>query len=206
MSIHSTRNGLIGRSSRALPAAFAVALLAGLPSDASAQGLFETLFGNTRPAISARAYAPVEPARPASPAATRTSLPVSTGRSTTFCVRLCDGRFFPMQHHGAAAAQTCNALCPASTTQTFSGGAITSAVATDGTRYSRLANAFLYRTRIVSDCTCNGKDSFGLAPLPISADPTMRPGDIVATGSVTAVKPTESKHSTRQVKTTFANR
>ncbi|MGA2126492.1 MAG: hypothetical protein ABSG76_10100, partial [Xanthobacteraceae bacterium] len=29
--------------------------------------------------------------------------------------------------------------------------------------------------------TCNGKDAFGLAPVDIAADPTLRPGDMVAT-------------------------
>ena len=31
-------------------------------------------------------------------------------------------------------------------------------------------------------CTCNGKDQFGLAPLRIEADPTVRKGDLVAAG------------------------
>jgi len=179
--------------------ALVVALMAGLPHEASAQGLFDTFFG------SFRRPAPSAPATTA-PAVTGYQS-VGLGRSVTFCVRLCDGRFFPMQHHGNAAAQTCNALCPASTTQTFSGGEIASAVAADGTRYSRLANAFLYRKRIVSDCTCNGKDSLGLARLPISADTTMRPGDIVATqGGVTVVKTPDQKHSARQIAAKLANR
>jgi Protein of unknown function (DUF2865) len=191
----SIQNSNIRRISAGLLGGLVVAL-AGLPTSASAQGLFDTFFGNIRPAA---AHSPVRSYAP-------TDQSIGYGRSVTFCVRLCDGRHFPLQHHGAAAAQTCNAFCPASATKTFTGSAIGSAVAADGTRYARLANAFVYRTKIVPDCTCNGKDSFGLAPLPISADTTMRPGDIVATGSVTAVKPTESKHSTRQVKTTFANR
>ena len=206
----SIRSSNIRRCSTALLGGLVVAL-AGLPNQASAQSFFDTIFGNIRPATSyspARAYAPTDDAaRRAAPAATR-SVPqsISFGHSVTFCVRLCDGRYFPLQHHGAAAAQACNGFCPASTTKTFTGSSISSAVATDGTHYARLANAFLYRKRIVADCTCNGKDSLGLAQLPISADTTVRPGDIVATGSVTRVKRAVPKYSSRQVATTFANR
>jgi hypothetical protein len=34
---------------------------------------------------------------------------------------------------------------------------------------------------MVANCTCNGRDAFGLAPFDLSNDPTLRPGDIVAT-------------------------
>ena len=40
----------------------------------------------------------------------------------------------------------------------------------------------MYRQKIVEGCTCNGKDSFGLARIDVASDPTLRPGDIVATG------------------------
>jgi hypothetical protein len=33
----------------------------------------------------------------------------------------------------------------------------------------------------VLDCTCNGKDGLGLARMETTGDPTLRPGDIVAT-------------------------
>ena len=34
--------------------------------------------------------------------------------SVAYCVRLCDGRFFPVQRHeGAAPEQTCSSFCPA---------------------------------------------------------------------------------------------
>ena len=32
----------------------------------------------------------------------------------------------------------------------------------------------------MAGCTCNGKDQFGLAPVKIEDDPTLRKGDIVA--------------------------
>ena len=43
-------------------------------------------------------------------------------------------------------------------------------------------NAFVYRQKIVPGCTCNGRDTFGLAPISIANDPTLRQGDIVSNG------------------------
>ena len=34
----------------------------------------------------------------------------------------------------------------------------------------------------MTNCTCNGKDAFGLAKIDVASDPTLKPGDIVATG------------------------
>jgi hypothetical protein len=42
-------------------------------------------------------------------------------------------------------------------------------------------NAFVYRDRLVADCSCNGRTSYGLATLDPVRDPTLRPGDINAT-------------------------
>jgi Protein of unknown function (DUF2865) len=106
----------------------------------------------------------------------------SSAPSAVYCVRLCDGRFFPIQHStGANAAETCNSFCPAATTKLFFGSKIDNSVAKDGTRYSRLPNAFVYRERLVDGCTCNGRGSAGLVPVTAANDPTLRKGDIVAT-------------------------
>ena len=45
---------------------------------------------------------------------------------------------------------------------------------------AKLPNAFRYRTEIVAGCTCNGKDTVGLAAVKIEDDPTLRKGDLVA--------------------------
>ena len=58
-------------------------------------------------------------------------------------------------------------------------------------------NAFVYRKQLVSGCTCNGRDAFGLAPMDAKTDPTLRPGDIVATKSG-LVAMTGSKNKTAQ--------
>jgi hypothetical protein len=111
------------------------------------------------------------------------SISGGTGRSVAYCVRLCDGRYFPMQRSGnATSIQLCNAFCPAAKTQVFTGSQIDHAVASSGARYANLDNAFVYRQKIVPGCTCNGKDTFGLAKIDVASDPTLKPGDIVATG------------------------
>jgi hypothetical protein len=105
-----------------------------------------------------------------------------SGGVATFCVRLCDGRYFPIQRlAGATPVQTCSAFCPAAKTRIFTGSEISHASASDGARYASLENAFVYRQKIVPGCTCNGRDAFGLAPVDVANDPTLRAGDMVAT-------------------------
>lgn len=107
----------------------------------------------------------------------------STGRSVAYCVRLCDGRYFPMQRHSnATSIQLCNAFCPAAKTQVFNGSQIDHATASNGARYANLENAFVYREKIIPNCSCNGKDAFGLAKIDVASDPTLKPGDIVSNG------------------------
>jgi hypothetical protein len=167
-----------------IAAALAVVVLAGSAGQASAQGLFGLFGSPQRDPAPAQTLSYADPVVPP-PASTRpapTSAAPSAGRTVTYCVRLCDGRHFPVQSHSAAsAAQLCNSFCPAAPTKVFSGSDISRAVARDGSRYSALENAFAYRTRVVSDCTCNGKDSFGVATIDINTDPTVRTGDLVAT-------------------------
>jgi hypothetical protein len=87
-----------------------------------------------------------------------------------------------MQRHvGVNPAQICTGMCPASKTKIFSGTDIDRASASDGKRYADLENAFVYRQRLVENCTCNGRDAFGTARIDLATDPTLRAGDIVAT-------------------------
>ena len=107
---------------------------------------------------------------------------IDTGPRTAFCVRSCDGHYFPViSHPGFSAAEACHAFCPASKTQLFTGGKIDDAVASDGKRYADMPNAFAYRQHLVAGCTCNGHDAFGLAHIDAAHDPTLKPGDVVAT-------------------------
>jgi len=105
----------------------------------------------------------------------------SGGGSQAYCVRTCDGRYFPVTaSDNASRAASCNKLCPASETKLFHGSGIDNATAENGKSYSDLPNAFRFRNELVSGCTCNGKDQIGLASVKIEDDPTLRKGDIVA--------------------------
>jgi hypothetical protein len=75
----------------------------------------------------------------------------------------------------------CQAFCPAAQTKVYSGGSIDNAVASSGERYAESPNAFAYRKALKADCTCNGRDPAGLAPVDLSQDPSLRSGDVVAT-------------------------
>ena len=104
-----------------------------------------------------------------------------SGGSQAFCVRTCDGRYFPVTAADRQSrAASCNSFCPASETKVFYGVNIDRAVSEEGKFYSELPNALRYRNEIVAGCTCNGKDQIGLASINIENDPTLRKGDIVA--------------------------
>jgi hypothetical protein len=103
------------------------------------------------------------------------------GGGQAFCVRTCDGRYFPVTaSDNASKAATCESFCPASETKLFYGSSIDNAAGENGKSYSELPNAFRYRNELVAGCTCNGKDQIGLAPVKLEDDPTLRKGDIVA--------------------------
>ena len=156
-------------------------LLALAPAPAAAEGLFDFLFGGAR-----RPAAPPSTSSYSDPFDHQTSQrpePASeAGPSVAFCVRLCDGRYYPVQRTSKSnPVKTCSAFCPTAQTKVFSGSEINTATATDGSRYKDLPNAFVYRNRQVADCTCNGKDAYGLVTAEVKDDPTLRQGDIVAT-------------------------
>lgn len=103
------------------------------------------------------------------------------GGGTAYCVRGCDGRYFPAQGTDAESkAKSCKSFCPASETSLVYGSNIDDATTDSGKSYSDLPNAFRYRNEIVAGCTCNGKDPAGLASVKVEDDPTLRKGDIVA--------------------------
>jgi hypothetical protein len=168
----------------------AIAIIVGFgaePRPASA-GILDFLFGSQQggpggSASSSSAFADPfgfnpQPAQPSSPAPSRPRSAVA------HCVRMCDGRYFPVTaRNGTTVAQMCQSFCPASATKVFFGSAIDGAVSASGERYAEIANAFLYRKKLSSDCTCNGRDPAGLAPVDLSLDTTLRPGDVVATAT-----------------------
>jgi hypothetical protein len=52
---------------------------------------------------------------------------------------------------------------------------------TTGERYADSENAFAYRKALRADCTCNGRDAAGLAPVDLTLDTSLRAGDVIAT-------------------------
>ena len=104
------------------------------------------------------------------------------GPRSAFCVRTCDGHYFPVQSQpGLSAAQACNSFCPAAETRLYTGSGIDGAVGADGRPYGEMPTAYAYRKKLVSNCTCNGKDAFGVARLDIKTDPTLQRGDVIVT-------------------------
>jgi hypothetical protein len=111
-----------------------------------------------------------------------TAYGAQSGGGSAYCVRTCDGRYFPApSSEDASRAESCKSLCPASETKVFYGSSIDGASSTGGKPYSALANAFRYRKELVAGCTCNGKDVIGLASIKVAQDKTLRGGDVVAT-------------------------
>jgi Protein of unknown function (DUF2865) len=175
------------RKRRGIALVLAVAApLALAPNLASAEGLFDFFFGGTKPQT--RPAAPPQASFFADPSSTtpqQSALlpprPVVTGSGPAFCVRSCDGRYFPLMRGNASPVQMCQAFCPASLTKVFYGSNIDSAYSQSGERYGDSENAFAYRKELRADCTCNGRDPAGLAPIDLSLDSSLRPGDVIAT-------------------------
>jgi hypothetical protein len=153
------------------------------PAAASAEGLFDFLFGGapkpqSRQAPQSNFFA--DPFGLNQQAAPQPRAAVA-GSGPAFCVRSCDGRYFPLMRGSASPAQMCQAFCPASPTKVFFGSSIDSASAATGERYADSENAFLYRKELRANCTCNGRSPGGLAPVDLALDNSLRPGDVVAT-------------------------
>lgn len=157
----------------------------GVPEAAHAQGLFDALrsiFGGSRPPVQR-----VEPPMPLDgfPEDGISAAPAEGGPHVAYCVRLCDGRYFPLPRNTGSQSMTpdkvCSAMCPAAETKIFSGTNISRAVANDGKNYSSIKNAFVYREKMIDGCSCSSGASTGTASLDVEQDPTLRRGDIVVT-------------------------
>jgi hypothetical protein len=111
--------------------------------------------------------------------------PVASGGSgPAFCVRSCDGKYFPLLVRGnATPVQMCQAFCPASATKVLFGSTIDNAASSNGERYADTENAYAYRKALRADCTCNGRDPAGLAPVDLTLDTSLRTGDVIATAN-----------------------
>jgi hypothetical protein len=154
------------------------------PGMASAEGLFDFFFGG----------APKQQQQNAAPQASFFADPfglnqqpappprqAASGSGPAFCVRSCDGKYFPLARGNATPVQMCQAFCPASATKVFFGSTIDGAYASNGERYADSENAYGYRKALRTDCTCNGRGPAGLAPVDLTLDTSLRPGDVIAT-------------------------
>ena len=186
-------------------AVMAAALAVAAPQPAAAQNVFQRIFGGLfhspapgqapgQPPAEARAFDNpfTALARAIDPPRREDS---STGPATAFCVRTCDGFHFQVRANaGASTAQMCHAFCPGSDTRLYVGSNIDYATTNDGSRYADLGTAHEYQKQLVAGCTCNGRNPFGLAHIDVDTDPTLRPGDVVATkNGLMAVTGTKDK-------------
>ena len=167
-------------------AAALVSLVAVAPRGASAEGLFDFLFGGAQKQqqrqTPSQANFFTDPFGLNQQAAPPPRQIASGGSGPAFCVRSCDGKYFPLMARGnASPVQLCQAFCPASPTKVFFGSSIDSASASTGERYADSENAFAYRKEMRADCTCNGRDPAGLAPVDLALDTSLRAGDVIAT-------------------------
>jgi len=164
-----------------LAAAMAVVVpFAATPLPASAENLFDFFFGGLK---QLRQDTPSQASFFADPTNGPAPAPRATagGSGPAFCVRSCDGKYFPLMRGAASPVQMCQAFCPASVTKVFYGSNIDYATSATGERYADSENAFAYRKALRADCTCNGRNAAGLAPVDLALDNSLRAGDVVAT-------------------------
>jgi len=140
----------------------------------SAEGLLDFFFGGQKQQHSFFSNVFNNNPQPPSPR------PVAASSGPAFCVRTCDGKYFPLTRGAASPTQTCQAFCPASPTKVFFGSSIDNASAASGERYGDSENAYDYRKELRADCTCNGHNPAGLAPVDLALDDSLRPGDVLA--------------------------
>ncbi len=166
-------------------AAILVAPVLLAPAPVSAEGLFDFFFGGIqraqRAAPQASSFADPLTGQPGAAIPDYVPPTRTAGSGPAFCVRSCDGKYFPLMRGGASPVQMCQAFCPASATKVYFGSSIDGAYAATGERYADSENAFAYRKALRADCTCNGRDPAGLAPVDLALDNSLKAGDVIAT-------------------------
>ena len=98
-----------------------------------------------------------------------------------FCVRTCDGYYFPqIKSGGTTKQQSCEHACPSAPMAVYEGSTIEAASSLTGEKYTSLPAAFSFRSNTTQNCSCSPQGrarSFSMRTL--SEDPTLRTGDIV---------------------------
>jgi Protein of unknown function (DUF2865) len=155
------------------------------PEISSAEGLLDFFFGGRQKQQPQSSFfdkvfdTNVQPPSPERPVDATYAPGLNSGPG--FCVRSCDGKYFPLMRGTASPIRMCEAFCPASATEVFFGSSIDTAYSENGRRYADSENAFAYRKALRADCTCNGRTPAGLAAIDLTLDDTLRKGDVVAT-------------------------
>jgi hypothetical protein len=101
-----------------------------------------------------------------------------------YCVRTCDGYYFPLSSRGTNAQDTdaCKAACPGARMEVYeraSDDRIEDAISLKGKPYSSLPTALSYRTELTQACSCKVERKRGFAAF--FEDATLVKGDIVVT-------------------------
>ena len=116
-------------------------------------------------------------------------LPAETGPARAFCVRTCDGAYFPVSFATVPARfpddeRSCKALCPAAEATLFAyrnpGEDINQAVSISGQPYTSLPNAFKFRTEFNPSCACKAAGQTWSDALKTIDDKAVE-GDIIVT-------------------------
>jgi len=122
-----------------------------------------------------------------------TNLTPSRSGAGGFCVRTCDGFFFPAVAGGDrdGSVDYCSSVCPGAETVLYSkrgDGSIEQSVSTkNGHAYAALKAAFAFRKKLNAACTCSGLATSGLAAFPIDRDMTLRRGDLVVSANAVQI-------------------
>lgn len=167
--------------------AFAMALGTALvvPAPAGAQDLLDFLFGGDEAAPAAR-----ETKRPSGdvrfgPGRAARNEGGGSGRGSShtggYCVRTCDGYFFPLiKSARATRQQSCNFACPSATVEIYDGSSIESSRSARGQTYKALMDSLAGRTEASARCSCNDPlTSAAHSREAARTDPTLQTGDFV---------------------------
>lgn len=168
------------------PVALVSLLAASVP--AVAEDLLDFLFGPEQEAPTQREtrtpsgdvrFGPKRPARKAGAAGS------GGGRGAThaggYCVRTCDGYFFPLvKSSRATRQQSCNFACPSATVEIYDGSSIETSHNARGETYKSLLESLAGRADASARCSCNDPStSAAYSREAARTDPTLQTGDFV---------------------------